>query len=113
MIQLQTKLTVIDNSGVKVAQCINIPKSKKFASINDSILVAIKSTIPRTKINKKKMYKGIIVQTKKALKRPDGTYVKSDQNSVVLVKSTNEMLGNRVKSFVCFENKQLGNHTSI
>ena len=105
MIHLQTILRCVDNSEAKDVQCINMSK-KKFASINDSILVSIKSTTYPTsseKIQKKQVHNSLIVHTKKPLKRADGSYFRSDQNSVILLKSNNEKIGNRMNSYAFFE----------
>jgi large subunit ribosomal protein L14 len=84
--------------------------NKKFAALNDTILVAIKSTIQNSTINKKIVYRAQIVQTKKPIKRLDGTYLRSDKNSAILLKQNNELFASRIKSFVFHESKRQSEH---
>ena len=87
MIQLLTKVTVIDNSGAKIANCIKIinPKGRNIANIGDIILVAIKSTTANSKVTRGGVYKALVVRTKLGVKNPS-QHLKFDSNSVVLIK---------------------------
>ena len=98
MIQAQTMLVVADNSGAKKAMCIKgLGGSKrKYASLGDVIVVAIKSATPNSKIKKGTVERGVIVRTHKEVRRADGTYIRFDDNACVLLDAAGEMKGTRV-----------------
>jgi large subunit ribosomal protein L14 len=83
MIQMNTFLTVADNSGAKIAQCIKVlgGSRRKYAGVGDIIVVAVKDALPNAQVKKGNVEKAVIVRTKKEYRRPDGTYI--DRKSVV------------------------------
>ena len=87
MIQTYTRLKVADNSGAKEIMCINIPGSsrRRFASIGDVIVGAVKEAEPRTQVKKGDVVRAVIVRVAKPYRRPDGTYVRFDDNAAVLI----------------------------
>ena len=98
MIQQQTRLTVADNSGAKRLMCIKVlgGSGRRYASLGDVIVVSIKEAIPNTKVKKGEVAKAVIVRTKKEVRRKDGTYIKFDDNSAVLINPQNEPIGTRI-----------------
>ncbi len=99
MIQMQTKLEVADNSGAKKVQCIKVLGGSKrmSANIGDVIVVAVKEAIPGGKVKKGDVKKAVIVRTKYPIRREDGTYIKFDNNSVVLITANNtDPIGTRI-----------------
>ncbi len=99
MIQMQTKLEVADNSGAKKVQCIKVLGGSKrmSANIGDVIVVAVKEAIPGGKVKKGDVKKAVIVRTKYSIGREDGTYIKFDNNSVVLLAANNtDPIGTRI-----------------
>jgi large subunit ribosomal protein L14 len=98
MIQAETRLTVADNSGAKEVYCIKVlgGSKRKFASIGDIIVVSVKEAIPNAKVKKGDVMKAVIVRTKKAIQRPDGTFIRFDDNSAVLINATKEPVGTRI-----------------
>jgi large subunit ribosomal protein L14 len=98
MIQMQTVLKSADNSGAKKLMCIKVlgGSKRKYASIGDTIVVSIKEAIPNSKVKKGDVSKAVIVRTVKEIKRPDGTYIKFDNNSAVLINAQNEPVGTRI-----------------
>ena len=98
MIQAETKLTVADNSGARVLYCIKVlggPK-RRYASIGDIIVVSVKDAIPNAKVKKGDVHKAVVVRTKKEIRRPDGSYIRFDDNSAVLINNQREPLGTRI-----------------
>ena len=87
MIQMQSRLNVADNSGAKEVMCIKVlgGSKRRFASIGDIIVVSIKDAIPNAKVKKGDVAKAVIVRTKHKLRRPDGSYIRFDDNSAVLI----------------------------
>ena len=87
MIQVQTMLNIADNSGAKKAMCIKVlgGTQRKYASIGDVIVVAIKSATPGGKVKKGSVERAVIVRTRKELRRPDGSYIRFDDNAVVIL----------------------------
>ena len=87
MIQTFTRLVVADNSGAKEIMCINIPGSsrRRYASIGDIIVGAVKEAVPLAQVKKGEVVRAVIVRTAKPYRRPDGTYVRFDDNAAVLV----------------------------
>ena len=98
MIQMQTILTAADNSGAKKLMCIKVlgGSKRKYASVGDIIVVSIKEALPNSKVKKGDVKRAVIVRTKKELRRVDGSYIKFDVNSAVLVNEANEPVGTRI-----------------
>jgi len=98
MIQSETRLTVADNSGAKTLYCIKVlgGSKRRYASIGDIIVVSVKEAIPNAKVKKGDVLKAVIVRTKKEIKRPDGSYIRFDDNSAVLINQNNEPVGTRI-----------------
>ncbi|MBF0298011.1 MAG: 50S ribosomal protein L14 [Oligoflexia bacterium] len=98
MIQMQTRLEVGDNSGAKLVKCIKVlgGSKKVSATIGDIIVVAIQQAIPGSKIKKGEVKKAVVVRTKSPLRRDDGSYIRFDDNSVVLISANNEPIGTRI-----------------
>jgi len=98
MIQMLSKLTVADNSGAKIVQCIKVlgGAGKMSAALGDEIIVSIKTAIPRSKVKKGEVHRALIVRTKKEMSRKDGSTVKFYGNSVVLIDNNGDLLGTRV-----------------
>ena len=98
MIQSETRLTVADNSGAKEVCCIKVlgGSKRRFASIGDIITVSVKETIPDAKVKKGEVVRAVIVRTKKEIQRPDGSTVRFDDNSAVIIEKNNEPIGTRI-----------------
>jgi large subunit ribosomal protein L14 len=98
MIQAETRLTVADNSGAKILYCIKVlgGSRRRYASIGDIIVVSVKEAIPNTKVKKGDVLKAVVVRTKKEISRPDGSYIRFDDNSAVLITQTREPIGTRI-----------------
>jgi large subunit ribosomal protein L14 len=98
MIQTETKLRVADNSGAKSLQCIKVlgGSKRRYASIGDIIVVSVKEAMPNSKVKKGDVMKAVIVRTIKEVPRPDGSYIKFDDNSAVLITQQKEPIGTRI-----------------
>lgn len=98
MIQAETKLTVADNSGARVLYCIKVlgGSKRRYASIGDIIVVSVKEAIPNAKVKKGDVLKAVVVRTKKEIRRPDGTLIRFDDNSAVLINAQREPMGTRI-----------------
>ena len=98
MIQQESRLVVADNSGAKEALCIRVlgGTRRRYASVGDIIVVAVKSVIPSYDLKKGVVSKAIIVRTKKEVRRPDGSYIRFDDNACVLLNAAGEMRGSRI-----------------
>ncbi len=98
MIQMRTILDVADNSGARKVGCISVlgNSRRKYATLGDVIVVSVKDAIPNTKIKKGDVVRAVVVRTKKGTRRPDGSYIKFDDNSVVLINQQNEPIGTRI-----------------
>ncbi|MEJ2638692.1 MAG: 50S ribosomal protein L14 [Desulfosarcinaceae bacterium] len=98
MIQAETKLTVADNSGARVLYCIKVlgGSKRRYASIGDIIVVSVKEAIPNAKVKKGDVLKAVVVRTKKEIRRQDGTFIRFDDNSAVLINAQREPLGTRI-----------------
>ena len=98
MVQMQTILDVADNSGAKKVMCIKVlgGSKRKYASIGDVIVVSIREAIPQAKVKKGDVAKAVIVRTKKEIRRPDGSYIRFDENSAVLINPQLEPIGSRI-----------------
>ena len=98
MIQMTTVLDVADNSGAKKVFCIKVlgGSRRKYASVGDVIVVSIKEALPNSKVKKGDLARAVIVRTAKEVARPDGSYIRFDTNSAVLVNKENEPIGTRI-----------------
>ncbi|MDR1258009.1 MAG: 50S ribosomal protein L14 [Tannerellaceae bacterium] len=98
MIQQESRLVVADNSGAKEVLCIRVlgGTKKRYATVGDVIVVAIKSVIPSSDVKKGAVSKAIIVRTKKELRRQDGSYIRFDDNACVLLNATGDIRGSRI-----------------
>ncbi|RJQ60289.1 MAG: 50S ribosomal protein L14 [Desulfobacteraceae bacterium] len=98
MIQPETRLTVADNSGAKVLYCIKVlgGSKRRYASIGDIIVVSVKEAIPNAKVKKGDVMKAVVVRTKKEVRRQDGSYIRFDDNSAVLINAQREPIGTRI-----------------
>jgi large subunit ribosomal protein L14 len=98
MVQMTSVLDVADNSGAKKVYCIKVlgGSKRKYASIGDVIVVSVKEAIPNAKVKKGEVAKAVIVRTKKEIARPDGSYIRFDTNSAVLINKDNEPVGTRI-----------------
>jgi large subunit ribosomal protein L14 len=98
MIQMQTILDAADNSGAKKLGCIKVlgGTKRKYASLGDVIIVSVKEAIPNAKVKKGDVMRAVIVRTNKEVRRIDGSYIKFDDNSAVLINPQNEPVGTRI-----------------
>lgn len=98
MVQTRTMLDVADNSGARKVQCIKVlgGSKRKYASIGDVIVVSIKEAIPNAKVKKGTVMRAVVVRTAKEIGRPDGTYIRFDNNSAVLIDNQREPIGTRI-----------------
>lgn len=99
MIQIQTTLNVADNSGAKKVGCIKVlgGSKRRYASVGDIVVVSVKDAMPHSKVKKGEVYKAVIVRTKKEIGRPDGSHIRFDNNSAVLLnKTTMDPIGTRI-----------------
>lgn len=98
MIQMQTLLTVADNSGAKMVQCIKVlgGSKRRYANIGDVIKVSVKEAIPRGKVKKGDVYDAVIVRTRKGVRRQDGSVIRFDTNAAVLLDNKREVIGTRI-----------------
>ena len=98
MIQMQTLLEAADNSGAKKLACIKVlgGTRRRYASIGDVIIVSVKEAIPNSKVKKGEVARAVFVRTVKEVRRGDGTYIKFDDNSAVLINPQNEPVGTRI-----------------
>jgi large subunit ribosomal protein L14 len=110
MIQMQTYLNVADNSGAKRVQCIKVLGGSKrnFAGVGDIIVVAVKDAIPNAAIKKGEVQKAVIVRTKKEFRRPDGTYIRFDDNACVIIDAASNPKGKRIFGPVARELRDIG-----
>ena len=98
MIQVQTELSVADNTGARRVECIKVlgGSKRRFASIGDMIVISVKEAIPTGKVKKGSVHKAVIVRTRKAIYRNDGSKVKFDNNAVVITDDKGEPIGTRI-----------------
>lgn len=98
MVQQESRLNVADNSGAKEVLCIRVlgGTGKRYASIGDTIVVSVKSALPSGNVKKGAVAKAVVVRTKKEIKRADGSYIRFDDNAVVLLNAQGEMRGTRI-----------------
>jgi len=98
MIQMQTLLAVADNSGAKTVFCIKVlgGSKRKYASLGDVIVVSVREAMPTSKVKKGDVHRAVVVRTKKEVRRNDGSYIKFDNNSAVLINQQREPIGTRI-----------------
>lgn len=98
MIQVETRLTVADNSGAKEVLCIKVlgGSKRRYASVGDVIVVSVKDAVPRGKVKKGEVQRAVVVRTKQALDRPDGSRIHFDRNAAVLIDKKGEPIGTRI-----------------
>ena len=98
MIQQESRLVVTDNSGARECLCIRVlgGTRRRYASVGDVIVVAIKNVIPSSDIKKGAVTKAMIVRTKKEIRRPDGSYIRFDDNACVLLNAAGDIRGGRI-----------------
>ena len=98
MIQMQTILTAADNSGAKQLMCIKVlgGSKRKYASVGDVIVVSVKEALPQSRVKKGDVKRAVVVRTRKEIRRADGSYIKFDVNSAVIINDANEPVGTRI-----------------
>lgn len=98
MIQQESRLTVADNSGAKEVLCIRVlgGSKKRYATVGDTIVVSVKSALPSGEAKKGTVSKAVVVRTTKEIRRSDGSYIRFDDNAVVLLNNVNEVRGTRI-----------------
>ena len=98
MIQQESRCAVADNSGAKEVLCIRVlgGTGKRYASIGDKVVVTVKSALPTSDVKKGTVTKAVVVRTKKEIRRPDGSYIRFDDNAVVLLNTAEEIRGTRI-----------------
>jgi large subunit ribosomal protein L14 len=98
MIQMQTFLDVADNSGAKLVQCVKVlgGSRRRYAALGDIIVVSVKEALPGSKVKKGETARAVVVRTKREYRRQDGSYIKFDDNSAVLINPQMEPVGTRI-----------------
>jgi large subunit ribosomal protein L14 len=98
MIQTESNLDVADNSGARRVQCIRVlgGSQRRYAGLGDVIVVAVQEALPNSKVKKGEVAKAVVVRTSREYQRPDGTYIKFDTNSAVLINAQGEPIGTRI-----------------
>ncbi len=98
MIQQETRLKVADNSGAKIISCIRVlgGTGRRYATLGDVIVASVKDALPDSKVKKGDVVRAVVVRTKKEVRRPDGTYIKFDENSAVLITPQGDPVGTRI-----------------
>lgn len=98
MLQQESRMKVADNSGAKEVLCIRVlgGTKRRYASIGDLVVVSVKDALPAGNIKKGAVSRAVVVRTKKEVRRPDGSYIRFDENAVVLLNNTGEMRGTRI-----------------
>lgn len=98
MVQVETRLTVCDNSGAKDALCIRVlgGTKRRYASVGDVIVVSVKNVLPSSELKKGTVSKALIVRTKKEIRRADGSYIRFDDNACVLLTNTGDLRASRI-----------------
>ena len=110
MIQTETQLVSADNSGAKQLNVINLKGGsfRRYARRGDIVTVSIRAAIPNSKVEKGKIFQAVIVRTKKELRRPDGSYIRFDDNAAVLINKENQPVGTRIFGPVARELRNKG-----
>jgi large subunit ribosomal protein L14 len=98
MIQQESRMKVADNSGAKEVLCIRVlgGTRRRYASIGDKVVVTVKDATPNGNIKKGAVSTGVVVRTRKEVRRPDGSYIRFDDNAIVLLNAAGEMRGTRI-----------------
>jgi large subunit ribosomal protein L14 len=98
MIQLRSVLEVADNSGAKRVRCVKVlgGSHRKYARLGDVVVVSVKEAMPESNLKKGAVTKAVVVRTRKEARRPDGSYIRFDQNAVVLINAQGEPVGTRI-----------------
>ncbi len=98
MIQMQTLLTVADNSGARRVMCIKVlgGSHRRYAHIGNVIKVSVKEAIPNSKVKKGEVFNAVVVRTRNGVRRPDGSLIKFDGNAVVLLNAQKQPIGTRI-----------------
>ncbi len=98
MVQTQSVLTVADNSGAKKVMCIKVlgDSKRRYASVGDLITCSVKAALPGGNVKKGDVVKAVVVRTKKEYRRPDGSYIRFDENAAVVINKDNEPVGTRI-----------------
>jgi large subunit ribosomal protein L14 len=110
MIQLRSMIQIADNSGAKLAQCIKVlgGSKKRYAKLGDIVVVTIKQALPKGNVKEHAVEKGVVVRTRKETKRKDGSYIRFDENAIVIINKENEPKGTRVFGPVARELREKG-----
>ncbi|MDA0372907.1 MAG: 50S ribosomal protein L14 [Planctomycetota bacterium] len=105
MIQEQTMLDVADNSGAKLATCIKVlgGSRRRYASVGDVIIASVKKAMPNGEVKSGQVVRGVVVRTAKAVRRPDGSYIRFDKNALVVIDKDNNPKGTRIFGAVARE----------
>jgi large subunit ribosomal protein L14 len=108
MIQMQTVMDVADNSGAKKIMCVKVlgGSRRRYASIGDIVVVSVREALPNSKVRKGEVARAVIVRTAKEIERPDGSYIRFDNNSAVLITPQGEPIGTRIFGPVARELRQ-------
>ena len=98
MIQTESRLSVADNSGAREVLCIRVlgDTGRRYASVGDTIVVTVKSAIPSSDVKKGTVSRAVVVRTNKEIRRPDGSYIRFDDNACVLINNSGELRGTRI-----------------
>ncbi len=98
MIQTESVLEVADNSGARRVACVKVlgGSQRRYASIGDVIVVAVKEALPNSRVKKKQLHRAVVVRTRKEIGRSDGSYIRFDDNSCVLIDNNKEPIGTRI-----------------
>ena len=110
MIQVETRLEVADNSGAREVKCIKVlgGSKRRYASVGDIIVVSIKGALPKGKVKKGDVHRAVVVRTKQAIRRQDGSEIQFDKNAAVLLTKQNEPIGTRIFGPVTRELRSVG-----
>ena len=105
MIQMQTQLDVADNTGARVAQCIKVlgGSRRRYASLGDIIVATVKKANPNSDVSKGDIVRGVVVRTKKQVRRADGSYIRFDRNAMVIIDNEKNPKGTRIFGAVARE----------
>ena len=105
MIQMQTMLDVADNSGAKVCQCIKVlgGTRRRYATIGDILVASVKKAMPGSEVKQGEVVRGVVVRTKQAVRREDGSYVRFDRNAIVIIDAQKNPRGTRIFGAVARE----------
>ncbi|MCK5331455.1 MAG: 50S ribosomal protein L14 [Candidatus Marinimicrobia bacterium] len=110
MIQQETRLKVADNTGAKEVLCFKVlgGSGRRYASVGDLVVVTVKNALPGGMVKKGEISRAVVVRTRKEVRRPDGTYIRFDDNAAVLLNSAGEPLGTRIFGPVARELRESG-----